>query len=165
MRNASMTFDIQSKKPTHGKIMVDYISTNNVCSINNIFSPINDYDICGEYCITKKPSMDDKANIIAAFAKNDTINYLIRMNLHLHTKDDKVRIEIEQPVNQIGVTTLKEDIFLNQINTLHVRDLEVSPKIARKIQKNLQDAFREYEYISDIHKVKVGKIKILHKEH
>lgn len=163
MRNSGLAFDIQMNKPTHSKIMVDYISTNNVCSINNISNPTKDCDIYGEYCITKQSSINENSSVIAVFEKNDTVDCLIRVNLH--AENGGACIDIEKPVKPIDVITLKENIFLNQINTSPLCHLNVSTKIARKIKKNLQDGYQEYKRLSDKNKVKIGKIKILHKEH
>ena len=163
MRNSSLTFDMQPKKLTRDKVMVDYIYTNNVCSINSVSNLPNDYDICGEYCITKKPSIDNNTNIIAAFEKNDMIDFLLRVDLH--AKNGKACIGIEKPIKPVHVTTLHGDIFLNQIGTAHVRNLDVTTDFACKIKKNLQAGYQEYKRLSDANKVKIGKIKILHKEH
>ena len=163
MRNSGLAFDIQTKKPTRNKIMVDYISTNNVCSINNTSNPTRNCDISGEYCITKKPSVNADIGLIAAFEKNNTVDCLIRVNLHTETGD--ACIDIEKPTKQIGVNTLNENICLNNISTSSLCHLKVSSKIARKIKKDLQDAYLEYKRVSSTHKVQVGKIKILHKAH
>ena len=163
MRNSGLAFDIQMKKPTHSKIMVDYISTNNVCSINNISNPTKDCDIYGEYCITKQSSINENSGVIAVFEKNDTVDCLIRVNLH--AENGGACIDIEKPVKPIGVITLKENIFLNQIKTSPLCHLDVSHKIASRVKKDLEAGYKEYKSLSDTHKVRVGKIKLLHKEH
>ncbi len=163
MRNSSLTFDMQPKKLTRDKVMVDYIYTNNVCSINSVSNPTNDYDICGEYCITKKPSIDNETNIIAAFEKDNMIDFLLHVDLH--AKNGKACIGIEKPINPVHIATLHGDVFLNQIGTAHVRNLDVTTDFACKIKKNLQAGYQEYKRVSDAQKVKIGKIRILHKEH
>lgn len=163
MRNSSLAFDIQPKKTTEDKIMRDYISTTNVCCINNVYNPCAETCITGEYCITKKPSNNENTEIVAGFEKNKTINCLIRVNLS--PKNVKAYIDIEKPTNQTDIATLQEDGFLNQITTSPLCHIDVSHKIALRVKKDLEDSYKEYKRLSDAHKVKVGRIKLLHEEH
>lgn len=154
---------MQPKKTTKDKIMKDYISTTNVCCINNVYNLYDDTCIAGEYFITKKPSNNENTEIIAGFAKNKTIDCLIRVNMNI--KNAKACIDIEKPTTQTDIATLQQDGFLNQIKTSPLCHLDVSHKIASRVKKDLEAGYKEYESLSDTHKVRVGKIKLLHKEH
>lgn len=163
MRNSSLSFDMQPKKTTKNKIVRDYMSTTDVCCINTVYNLYDDTCIAGEYCITKKYSNNENSETIAGFEKNETIDCLIRVNLS--AKNPKACIDIEKPITQTDIATLQKDGFLNQIKTLPLCHLEVSHNIARRVKKDLEQSYAEYRRTSDTHKVKVGRIQLLHKEH